>query len=162
MRTKKEYNEIIGITKNGEIHMVDYIFEDTLHGKPFCGATGSCFYPLTQEQVDDRKDPETLKDTYDFLWREAVAEERTEDSLEDYMEQIVRESEWSGELFPGHDNSYVDKIPEDFQREYFADAVGFECVGGGRMFSDVKAEDYEVLLRPDLLKLIQEAESKND
>lgn len=160
-KLQKDYYEILGILKDGSLVMLDYIFIDTLYDKPFCGATGTSFSPVSQEQIDERNNPENVKEEYKYLWQESVKSGTTEDSLDDFIERLINDPNTDGEFF-GHDNSYVHKIPEAIKEKYFPEAATFECTGGGRMFdADMKASDFKVLLRPDLLKEIVKVEGKN-
>lgn len=150
MKEQTNYYEIIGITTAGEIIMLDYIFK---HSDGFKGATGSVFVPVSQEEIEERNDIENVIDSYGYLWQEAVESGLTTLSQEDYMQEIIDSSDG---YYLGHDTSYIYKIPESFKNEYYPDAETFECIGGGRCFS--RNMEWEILLRPDLLKLIEEVE----
>ena len=49
-RKETTFNKVVNVAEDGEITVLDYIFYDTLHGKPFNGATGSKFYPVSRER----------------------------------------------------------------------------------------------------------------
>lgn len=153
VRKQTEYWEIVGITEDNEIVMLDYIFKDKMHGKPFNGATGTIFVPVTQDDIDARNDFDQIKDDYSYLWTEAVATGATEDSLDDYIQSLIDNADG---YFFGHDTSYINKIPETFRKKYFPDAETFECIGGGRCFG--RHLKFKVILRPDLLKKINKVE----
>lgn len=57
--------------------------------------------PLTQNQIDNAKDEDNLKD----FWIEAVKGGYTEDSLSDWVEQAIDEAEGAGLYFPFDDDS---------------------------------------------------------
>jgi hypothetical protein len=155
---RQDFYQIIGITTDGEVIMLDSLFD---HGDGFKGACGSSFYPVTQDDIDQRNDLETVKDTYGYMWQEAVKDGSTEESLDDYMERFIRSYIFNSDgLFVGHDTSYIHHIPDSFRTEHFPDAETFECIGGGRMFDSPDKRKWKVLLRPDLLALIEEQERK--
>ena len=157
---RTEYNEVIGITHDNEIFILDSTF---CHADDFHGACGTRLSPLSQEYVDKRNDPDNVKGEYTHLWKESVQNGSTEESLEDFVESLIRESDCNGGLFIGHDDSSVRYLTEDFKKEYFPDAVGFECIGGGRMFdASIKPDDFKVLLRPDLLQEIIKFETQKE
>lgn len=157
---KKEttYFEIIGITEHDEIIMLDKTFEGTMYGKPFCGAVGTSFAPVTQEYIDERNDLDFLMEEYSYLWEESGSDQ----TLEEYMQDIIDGYQYEDGYFLGHDTSYIERIPEDFKEKHFPDAETFECIGGGRMFRAKDDTKWKVLLRPDLLKEIQRVESLNE
>jgi hypothetical protein len=157
-RQQTDHHEIVGITEHGEIMMLNYTFYDEMHGKPFCGATGTVFVPVSQEEVDERNDVETAIEHYDLkhLWQEAVANDQTDKSLTKYVESLIEESHANGQEYFGHDDSYVHHIPDEFQEKFYPDAVTFECVGGGRCFD--KDMKWSKLLRPELWESIKKAE----
>lgn len=134
MRQEVRLNKCVGITKDGELIMVDYLFNDTLHDSPFHGATGTRFAPLTQKQIDERNEIDNVKDNYGFLWKEAVANDLTEMSYDDYIQELIDCDQAKGDgLFLGHDTSSIYYIPDAIKAK-FQDCVAFECIGGGRMF----------------------------
>lgn len=156
MRNQKDYYKCVGI-KDGQLYMVDYTFEDTMHGKPFVGVTGSVFCPVYQDDIDQRNDLETVIENYGYLWTEAVKAGQTTDSQEDYIQSMIdAEVNYGDGMFFGHDTSYIHKIPDEIREKYFPDAVTFECVSGGRCFYG--DEEFDVLIDPALLLEIQRLE----
>lgn len=155
-RKEEKLYKCIGINSDGALIMVDYLFETD----GMCGATGSEFYPVTQEMIDERNDPEYVKDCYEgeYLWKEAVKAGHTDLGLDDYIDSLIQNSD--GHFF-GHDTSYISHIPEEIRAKHFPDAVTFECVGGGRMFPRA-LEDLETVLEPELIERIREIEKKDD
>lgn len=147
MRNQTNYNKPVGIDFEGNLIIVNYIFDDEMHGKPFCGATGSTLAPLTQAYVDDRNNVDAMKDLgYDEIWREAVKAGSTEQGLDDFLADILRYN--TDGLFPGHDTGdtqYADL--QQYKDAIYAnmniganfpsvpdDVIDFECIGCGRMF----------------------------
>jgi len=154
MRNEKKYDQVLGITEDNEIVILNYTFESTLNGELFCGATGSILVPVTQAYIDERNDIDILKENYSYLWQEAVKDGNTELSLEDYLESLVEsEVHYGNCYFLGHDTSdihLVTKEDEEQISEFFDyDIETYECIGGGRCISpDIR---WKKVLRPDLL-----------
>lgn len=158
MRQQLNLHKCVGITKAGELIMVDYIFNDEMNGQPFHGATGSRFMPIDQAYIDERNDVDHVTEIYGYLWSEAVAEERTTDSLEDYMQALIdSEVRYGNGLFLGHDDSSVHHIPEDLKKMHYDGYETFECVGGGRMFP--LKEEMLLILDQDLWDAVQAIEA---
>lgn len=160
-REKEEttYKEVIGITVNDEIIMLNSIFK---YEDGFCGATGSVYNPIDQDYIDRRNDPQEVASDYAFLWREAVAAQQTEDSLENYMQLMIdHEVDYGDGYYFGHDpgDSYLLEGSE-LQEKYFPDAVTFENTGAGRIFDAKDRYEWKVVLRPDLLEKILEVEAE--
>lgn len=145
------YNMVVGV-KDGEIYLLNGIFD---HGNGFKGATGSILRPVTADEVEERRDLEYVKDVYGYLWQEAVADGSTEISLNEYIEDIIF---YCDGHFPGHDDSDIEHLDDDFISTYFPDAETFECVGGGRCFSTNMK--FDVLVSQDLLDIIELYENK--
>ncbi len=159
MRQQLILNKCVGITKQGELILVNYLFNDTLHDKPFHGATGSRLCPLSQDYIDDRNDLENVIDTYGYLWQEAVKDGLTTDSQEAYIQGIIdAEVNYGDSMFLGHDTLDVHYIPDDIKKEYFKDAVSFECIGGGRMFP-ITDNEMEVIFDHDLWEAVNNIEA---
>lgn len=153
---KKEiYNEVVGISL-GEVIICNYIFKNN---PTYNGATGSILLPVTQEQIDYRNDPEVIAEQYDYLWREAVANNRTTESLEDFIQELLDDLQYSDEYYVGHDYSDC-WIAEGCNKtkNYFPDAVTFECTGCGRIFSSGDIE-FDEVFNQELLDKIIKAES---
>jgi hypothetical protein len=158
-RQQLEINKCIGITVNDELIMVDYLFNDTMHDKPFHGATGTMFSGITQDYIDERNNLDSLTEDYEYLWKEAVQAGSTELGLKDYMieQKEINDCNSDG-LFIGHDTSSIHLIPDEIKEKYFSECESFECIGGGRMFP-IKA-DFKVIFRQDLLDLVNKIESE--
>lgn len=138
----------LGTSECGEVKMIDYFFQ---HEDSFSGVTGSSFYFVSPEEIEERNDLDNVIDNYGYLWQEAVQDGQTTDSQEDYMQSWIDSYRANGEgLFICHDNSYLNELErdEDFLKyaqanftdkkmiDFWDEEVGtFECVGGGRCFS---------------------------
>jgi hypothetical protein len=152
-RKQTNYNEVVGITTDGEIILCNYLFE---HGD-MRGATGSVLIPLTQDCVDDRNDVDNLKGNYDYLWQEEVAAGQTELGMEEWLEELIDSEINYGEgYFFGHDTSDIHHITDEFHEKYFPGAVTFECVGGGRCFG--RDIEFATIINPTLWEAIQDIE----
>lgn len=154
-KNQKNYNTPVGI-KDGNLYLVNYTFEDEMHGEPFKGVTGAVLAPLSQEYIDEKNDPEEIKEYYREFWVESVRNGDTELGLEEYVSNI-HESYGDG-AFPGHDTSYTSHIDIDSElvKTHFPDAVDFECIGGGRCFE--KDMDFDVVLDEFLVSEINRLE----
>lgn len=137
----------LGINEHNEVKMLDSFFQ---HNDGFKGVTGSSFYYVSPEEINNRNDLETISDDYDFIWKEAVNNGNTEESKEEYMQNFIDSyTSNSDGLFVGHDTSYVHKLDRDddfikFYNSnkktkltglYDSDEGTFECIGGGRCFN---------------------------
>jgi hypothetical protein len=156
MRQELRLNKLLGITKSGELIMVDYLFNDTLHGEPFHGATGSSFVGVTQDEIDDRNDLENVKDTYGYLWQEAVKDGATTDSMEDFLQSWIDNAEG---YYIGHDTSGIHHIPDTIKKMHFDGCETFECVGGGRMFP--LKEEMMIIFDQDLFDAVNAIENES-
>lgn len=168
MRENTKYNEIVGITAGGNLFILNEIFkyinEDGKIG--LHGATRYEMGVITQAQIDaQNSDTGYFRD----LWRECVARKLTEKGLEEWtQEQIANLG--SEHLTISDDPSFrletqeaYDKLPNSYKSvvndifgEKGKDFVEWDCVCCGRCGKDEL--NFQAVFRPDLLKLIQEAE----
>ena len=152
MREEKKINKLVGRIGD-EYYFCDYIFShDDFHG-----AKGTILRPVNKDEYEGAMDIKNAKDRFYDLWAEAVEDRRTEESLEDYCQNIIdcdnEEAFWD---FSGSNywDDLREAIPELTKEEYPV----FECVGGGRSFS-LNMEWDEIYDR-DLWELIKQAEIK--
>jgi len=127
-REQINYNKVVNIAEDGEITVLDYVFNYT---DGFKGATGSKFYPVSQSEYD---------------------EQTTEDNVIDYLcdsgMEIPKDQQrngWQG-VYDAMDSKEIESLMWDlsyselwdYLREECKlsaeDAVIFNCVGGGRCF----------------------------
>lgn len=142
----------LGVSEEGDVKMIDYFFQ---HEDEFKGVTGSSFYFVSPESVEDRNDLENIEESYSFLWSESVAAGKTEKGLSEFLEDFKDSYLANGDgLFVGHDTSYIHHLDRDSKFLEFFNALNglelrgcydsdrgtFECVGGGRCF-DATEED---------------------
>jgi hypothetical protein len=128
-RLEKQVFMPIGI-KDGTLYVLDGLFQ---YWDGMKWVTMSLFEKMNEDLLDDRKDnydDDTLKD----FWMQAVADGNCEDSLQDYIEQIKDEDDWS--MY--YDNSYqwkdwYEKAVEQVKKiEDWEDTEFFDCVWCGR------------------------------
>ena len=121
---RHKYNWIVGI-KDNDVVILDDVFE---YSSGFHGATGSGMRLYTPTEIQSMLD-EDICAYYKELWKEAVACDATEDSLEEWSERVWEEEKQEyNAVFPGDwDHSGVDDFqkalntlererPEDFKR----------------------------------------------
>jgi len=63
MKTRKEtkYNKVVNYNEETkEVTVLNYIFYDTLHNKPFNGAVGSVFEVVSREEVEEIIEPSNV------------------------------------------------------------------------------------------------------
>ena len=131
-RKQTNYNKLVGRIGN-EYYFCDYIFR---HSPDLKGATATILRPVSHGEYYERMDP-TSSDTQDYfveLWRDAVASERTEIGLEEWIEWVL-DNDGPDAIF---DLSYEhlwddlrEAVPEFTEEDYPV----FECISGGRCFS---------------------------
>lgn len=166
---EKTYNEIIGITKDHRVIILDHVFE---YDGGFKGATRFEMTTLTQEEIDERNDLDNVREYVRDFWQDAVANGTTELGLDDFAEK-EREELADGCLYYGDDPSFRREADEAFekltdeQKAQFNEIIGvkdkdfvdWESGCCGRIGDDYKAWEWAVLFRPDLLKVIHQYES---
>lgn len=153
---KTEYFEILGRDKEGTIWMLDYTF---IHDNDFKGATGTNWYPVTKEEYEERLDVDYLMYEYKWLWQQIVKDGKTEDSLEQWAEQLLNSGEAEEFLWDTSYRNKWDDIRELFPELNEEDYPVFRCTGGGRCFHNPIDIDWDVLLKPELVKVIEKYES---
>lgn len=75
--------------------------------------------PVSVEDLDDRRDCDSMRDNYKEEWKTAVAADATEDSFEDWLEQVWAESfdEDDPEDFPDKDSSDCEYLTDEMREE---------------------------------------------
>ena len=166
-REKTKINQIVGI-KDGELYVLEDVFK---YSDGFKGATSYSMGTISQSYIDEMNDIDYLESELDCLWREAVQAKETTDSLREYIESLVNDCQFYGQLYPLDDNSFryqteklVEELPADQKAELEKvfgvmgeDYVTWSVSGCGRCF---KADDeWDVIFRPDLLELNKQYEN---
>jgi len=125
--------KLVGKDKSGDYYWLNHVFEDS---KGFRGAVGSVFRPVSEAEKEERMSLENAKDWFGELWREAVKAGNTEESLDDYVKNII-DIDGESAFFDLSDYDVGCKIAEIYNLELpdENDKAEFsECVGGGRCF----------------------------
>ena len=183
-KTLNEHNEVLGITTDNRLIIIDYTFEYSKVGEecrkmpPSCfkGATKIEMRPLTQAEVDKGNDYENARDYCYDLWKSDVANDNTTSSLDDYIEDFKNDLQDRNELFYGDDSSYREEtlnaieIMDDKDYEKLVEIVGvrgkdfvdWTCESCGRIGQDYKKWEWKALFKPDLLKEVAEYEGGNE
>lgn len=144
MRTQTDYNKIVNYNKEtNEVTVLDYIFDDTLHGKPFKGATGTKFEPVNKDDVMEAIEPSNV---LNYLAENQISlnckfTELDEDDFINVMYDTSYKELW---------NYLREELSLDEEEAYI-----FTCTGGGRCFD----KNFKGNINPELSKLIREIES---
>lgn len=154
-RKQTNYNKVVNVAEDGEITVLDYIFYDEMHGKPFCGATGSKFYPVSREQYEERTERENV---IDHLIDSGI--ELPADFKRGGFNEMYEVMKSNGEI-----ESFIFDTSYSNLWDYLREATGltedqayiFDCVGGGRCFD----ANFKGNINPELSKEIRKAERKN-
>jgi hypothetical protein len=146
------YYKPVGI-KDGSIYFLDYVFN---HADGFRGATGTVLDPITSEYIKNITNEDWVEYSRD-LWKSAVETGSTEDSLEDYAKLIQEDSEISGLLYPGHDNSYSE-LYDEAKKHFDYEVETFNCCGGGRCFDLELLNSFDKVIDQNLIDLIKSYE----
>lgn len=154
---RKIINEIVGI-KDGEVFVLESVFDDN----GFKGATGYSMRPLTNEDVEQYKDPENLRE----LWKQAVSNDITDLGLEEWTEEVNDEAELEGRLFATDDDSFreefenlVEQLPKSKKDKVKSMTdLTWEVSGCGRHFT--KNMKFDVVFDKKLVDLINEYEGE--
>jgi hypothetical protein len=134
---KQHIDKLIGRDISGDYYWLEYVFEDS---SDFRGAVGSVFRPVSVTKKEERMTPENAREWLAEGWREAVKAGTTEQSLDDYIQNVI-DIDGESAFF---DQSYFDtgcKIAEIYNSELPKDADESEqaefsdCGGGGRCFN---------------------------
>jgi len=151
MKKETKYNKIVNIEEDNEITILDYVFK---YNDNLKGATGSKYYPITEEEIQERigdfegDDKELLiymAENFGSLTREMI--EGVDSSREALIELFFDNSIYS---YPEHE----EEIRKHFSIE---DYPIIDCVGGGRCFK----KDFQGNINPELSKIIREYEIVN-
>lgn len=122
---KTEYNKIVHVEDDGEILVLEYVFED-LDGK---GAVGTRFYPISKEEYDERT---TFESVLSYLKSAAECPPQYR-SYRDWAKDICENNEQEDAMFSISNPELWDEMRSELKLSE-TDAYIFECVGGGRMF----------------------------
>jgi hypothetical protein len=176
MRTEVKYNQIVGITKDHTIFVLNdtFSYQDEDGSQGLHGATRYEMDTISQDTVDYNNDVETVRDIYKELWVEAVKGGGEERSLDEFAKDLIEKTKDNGDdyLFPHDDPSFRDEMEDaladasDATRKAIEDAFGikgkdfvaYDCVCCGRC-GKITPDYFEKVLNPDLLQTIMEVEN---
>ena len=150
MKHQKTFNKIVDIAEDNQITVLDYVFD---HGDGFKGATGSNYYPVTENEIQDRISEYEDDDTELLCYYAENFGELTPEmirNVDSSRESLI-------ELF--FDNSIDSNLEHEKEiRKYFPeeDFPIIECVGGGRCFD----KDFQGNKNKELSKIIREYETE--
>lgn len=116
-RQEEKIYKLVGLNKNGEFVMCEYIFK---YPDGFKGACGNIFEILTQEKAEEinRLVGEYGDYGYEDLWRECVNARETTDGLTEWLESVVDEELENGKDFVGQDTSSLGYLEQELRRLY--------------------------------------------
>lgn len=140
---------LLGINANKELVFFEHW--NSVYG----GACGVTMNTINQAYIDEMNDRDYVAQEYDYLWREAVASHNTELGLDDYIDGLISEIQYSDNLFVGDDPSFrydceeaIDALPDELRAKVEAiigvkdeDYVALSCVSCGALFSSMKDID---------------------
>lgn len=152
MKEQNNIKKLVGRIGD-DYYVCDYVFK---YKDDFHGATATVLRPVGLPEYEEAQTIDALKDRFADMWAEAVKDERTEESLEDYVQAIFDidgdEALWD---FSGY--GYWDMLREAIPELIEDGFPVFECVGGGRSFS--ADMEWDELYDAETWALIQEYES---
>lgn len=93
MRTSKTYNEIVGITKDGKLFILEDIFE-YVNEDGSVGLHGATRYEMgviTKEDIGNRNDIDEVMFNYKDVWQDMVANNQTELGLKEWAEEQIED-----------------------------------------------------------------------
>lgn len=149
-RKETKYNKVVNIAEDGEITVLDGVFN---YKDGFKGAIGSKFYPVSKSEYDAAIDDENV---IDYLVDSGI--ELTADQKRNGFVGMVEQMDNSEKASLMFDESYSELW--DYLREECNltedEAHIFNCVGGGRCF-DAKFKGNK---NKELSAIIRKYESK--
>jgi hypothetical protein len=137
---KKVIDRLVGKSKDGSYYWCDYVFDDSMHGAPFRGATGSVFSPVTKARYEEDMDPKNAAERFDDLWREVVRSGGTDKGLEEWAKEMI-DNEGDSAVYDLSYYSAGEEVAKKWNEEGgYKDgddeyAEFSECIGGGRCFN---------------------------
>lgn len=126
--------------------------------------------PVSVEQLENLRDSDYRRDEYRDFWKQAVAADATEDSFEDWLDEVWTEEfdEDDEEDFPGKDSSDLEYLSEEDRQkaDWFLGTRGievgtWECAGlysPASFNTGFKKFDY-VFMNPEAERLAKEYEN---
>lgn len=136
-REQNNHHKLVGRIGN-DYYFLDYTFADG----DFKGATGTVLTPISKSEYEDRTDPEseTCQDWFREIWKMAVEDDKTEEGLTEWVENVIN-IDGDEAVFDFSGYNLWDQLREIGLSE--DDYPVFECIGCGRCF-DVDMEFDEI------------------
>lgn len=158
-RQAVRYNQIVG-ERGGAVYVLEEIFN---YDDGFKGATGYSMRPVYQDEIDSENDPENVAEYCGDIWREQVASGATELGLAEWCEQVVRDSECEGRLFPLDDDSFRGDFEQAIEQATPEIQAKVKAIGGGCVAWQVEGcgrclGELDEVWREDLAEIIKQAE----
>lgn len=125
---RKNFNELIGRIGD-RYYFLDSLFK---HSDSFKGATAHIVEMVSKSEYEDRKDPTNLEDEYKYMWKDAVANDQTEESLSEWVRDLADDDEF---IFDTSFYECAEKLRELFPKFNYEDYPIHEGTGCGRSFS---------------------------
>lgn len=163
-RISNKINKIVGI-RNGAVYVLEETFQ--YGDKGMKGAVGYSMCPLTQKEIENRSDPQNLRD----LWVEAVRADATDLGLDDWVEDLEYNMD-SDQYYPFEDTSFRAEFKELLEnsparikkkiQEFFGvegvDYVDWSSCSCGRCFS--ADDEWDEVLNKGVLETIKQFEGE--
>lgn len=150
-RKQITYNKIVNFDKeNGEITVLNYVFDDTLNGGTSKGATGTKFEPISKERYDEETEEENII--------ERIIDCGLSNDNARYGAQGVYDSMDSEQIREFAFNTSYSEMWDELREELNLnedEAYIFNCIGGGRCFD----KDFQGNVNTELSAIIREYEA---
>lgn len=144
---EQEYGKVVNVSEDGQITVLDSVFR---YNDGFKGAVGSKFYPVSEEEYEERTTKEAI---IEYLF-DAIDED--EEYIENMAEEIIGNGLEGETMFDNSYPEYWDEMRKELGLSE-EDAFIFDCVGGGRCFD----KDFQGNVNPELSAIIRQYESKD-
>lgn len=151
MKEQTNYNKLVA-RKDDLYYFCDYIFSD---GATFRGATATVLRPIPNDEYKERTDRDSLIDSLEEAWKDAVQSGCTTWGLEAWADEAINidgEEHCAG-MDPSGEHLYPQMRALGLSEE---DYPAIECMGGGRSFSH--DDEFDEIYDPELWAKIQEVE----
>lgn len=149
-RHQTTYNKVVNVAEDGEITVLNYVFQ---HENGFKGATGSTYYPVSKTERYEAIDEENMIENFIHSGLDIPKgfERGGWQSVVDSMDEEEREDQ----MFDTSDRDIWDYLREELGLTE-EEAVIFTCTGGGRCFN----ASFQGNRNEELSTIIRQYESK--
>jgi len=130
-RKSKRISKVVNISEDGEITVLNELFYCT---DGFCGATGSKFYPVSEDRYNECTEREYV---IEYLIDSGIElpDEFKRGGFNELYEAMEANGEIEGFMFDTSYSNLWDYLREECNLSE-DEAFIFECTGGGRCFDD--------------------------